>query len=258
MPVITLTTDFGSESFYIAALKGRLHRLIPGVSIVDINNNISPFDVTQAAFLLRNAWPEFPEKTIHLVGIDLNENIYGQYLAIQMGGQYFIGADNGIFPLIFDEEPEKVHKITRFYTENTDPLDGKSILINAAAQLSKTWDMATLGEPGKIKNRKQNFQPLIDSDSIRGHVVHVDHFKNVLTNISKAAFEEVARERRFRIRFRRTEELDRISQSYSDVEPGERLCLFGESGFLEIAINRGEAAPLLGLRTGSVINIEFL
>jgi S-adenosylmethionine hydrolase len=258
VPVITLTTDFGSESFYVAAIKGSLHRLIPNVHIVDLSNQIAPFDVAQAAFLIRNSYPSFPAKTIHLIGIDMDVNIYGQYLAVEKDGQFFIGADNGIFALVFDQEPEKVYRITHFFESKTDAFSGKNVFANAAAMLSQNWDINAIGEPARIKNFKENFQPMVDANSIRGHVVHIDHFKNVLTNISEQLFTKIARGRRFSIRFRRTEELDRISSDYSDVEPGERLCIFGETGFLEIAINRGEAAQLLGLRTGSVIIIEFL
>lgn len=258
MPVITLTTDFGSESFYVAAIKGNLLQHIPDARIVDISNNVTPFDIGEAAFLLRNSYPFFPKGSIHLIGIDIDLNLYGQYLVVEKDGHFFIGADNGIFSLIFDETPEQVYRITRFFDHKSDIFSGKNVFVKVAAQLLQTGDLTLIGEPSQIKNRKEQFHPLTDADAIRGHVVFVDHFKNVITNISEPLFEKIARGRRFRIRFRRTEELDRISNDYSDVEPGERLCIFGESGFLEIAINRGEAAPLLGLRKGTIIIIEFV
>lgn len=254
MPLVTLTTDFGNNSFYVAALKGGLYKLMNTVQVVDLSNSIPPFDISQAAFLVRNSYPSFPEKTIHLLAVDVDLNLYAQYLLVVCKGQYFIGADNGIFSLIFDEVPEEVYRIKL----QEHDLAGTHIFVQAAAKLAQNWNPLDLAEPGQIKNNKQNFQPMVDADSIRGHVVYIDHYKNVITNISKTLFDTIGRGRRFRIRFRRTEELDRISTHYSAVDAGERLCIFGESGFLEIAMNRGEAAPLLGLRTDSVIVIEFV
>ena len=258
MPVVTLTTDFGNESYYVAALKGSLLRLIPGVSLVDLSNNIPPFAIAQAAFLLRNAWPSFPQGTIHLIGIDIDVNLYGQYLLVEKDGQFFIGADNGIFALLFDELPERVFRINRFYDHRSDSFAGHHVFAQAAAALVHSGNPEAIGVPAAIKNQKEHFKPTVDAGSIRGHVVYVDSYGNVITNISEPMFEEVGRGRRFRIRFRRTEELDRLSSNYSDVPPGERLCIFGASGFLEIAMNRGEAAQLLGLKPGSVILIEFV
>lgn len=254
MPLVTLTTDFGNNSFYVAALKGGLYKLMSTVHVVDLSNSIPPFDISQAAFLVRNSYPSFPEKTIHLLAVDVDLNLYSQYLLVACKGQYFIGADNGIFSLIFDEVPEDVYRIKL----QEHDLAGTHIFVQAAAKLAQNWNPLDLAEPGQIKNNKQNFQPMVDADSIRGHVVYIDHYKNVITNISNNLFDTIGRGRRFRIRFRRTEELDRISTHYSAVDAGERLCIFGESGFLEIAMNRGEAAPLLGLRTDSVIVIEFV
>lgn len=254
MPLVTLTTDFGNNSFYVAALKGGLYKLMHTVQVVDLSNSIPPFDISQAAFLVRNSYPSFPEKTIHLLAVDVDLNLYAQYLLVACKGQYFIGADNGIFSLIFDEVPEDVYRIK---LQELD-LAGTHFFVQAAAKLAQNWNPLDLAESGQIKNNKQNFQPMVDADSIRGHVVFIDHYKNVVTNISKTLFDSIGRGRRFRIRFRRTEELDRISTHYSAVDAGERLCIFGESGFLEIAMNRGEAAPLLGLRTDSVIVIEFV
>jgi S-adenosylmethionine hydrolase len=254
VPLVTLTTDFGSNSFYAAALKGALYRHIPGVQVVDISHAVSPHDITQAAFLVRNSYGSFPLHTIHLLGVDTEIHLHEQYLLVEHQGQYFIGADNGIFSLIFDDAPVKVYRLKRFSPEG----QGLEWWVQAAARLFESGKPEDVGEPTQVKNTKQNFKPMVDANGIRGHVVFIDHYKNVITNISKTLFDEVGRGRRFRIRFRRTEELDRISNYYSAVEPGERVCLFGETGFLEIAMNKGEAAPLLGLRTDSVIVIEFI
>lgn len=254
MPLVTLTTDFGSNSFYAAALKGLLYKYIPDVQVVEISNAVPPFDISHAAFLVRNSYTSFPQHTVHLLGVDTDIHLHAQYLLVEHLNQYFIGADNGIFSLIFDDAPVNAYRLKRFVPE----VQGLEWWVHATARLLETMQPADVGEPVQIKNTKQNFKPMVDADSIRGHVVFIDHYKNVITNISKTLFDHIGRGRRFRIRFRRTEELDRISTHYSAVELGERLCLFGESGFLEIAMNRGEAAPLLGLRTDSVIVIEFI
>src|SRR5690606_39703484 len=109
MGIITLTTDLGHKDFYQAALKGSLLSLLPAVRIVDISHDIAPFDLQQAAFIIKNSYHYFPKKTVHLIGVDSVYNKDTRYLAMKYKGYYFIGADNGIFSLIFDDQRSEEH-----------------------------------------------------------------------------------------------------------------------------------------------------
>src|ERR1700744_6705449 len=108
MAIITLTTDLGDKDIYQAALKGSIYKLLPTVNIVDITHNVAAFNVQQAAFILKNSFYYFPDATVHLIGIDTVFNEETKYLAIKYKNHFFVGADNGIFSLMFDQEPDEV------------------------------------------------------------------------------------------------------------------------------------------------------
>ena len=111
MAIITLTTDLGDKDIYLAALKGSIYKLLPSVNIVDITNCVSAFNIQQAAFILKNSFHYFPDDTVHLIGIDTVYSGQTKYLAIRYKNHYFVGADNGIFSLMFNDEPDEVFEI---------------------------------------------------------------------------------------------------------------------------------------------------
>src|ERR1700743_657739 len=108
MAIITLTTDLGDKDIYQAALKGSILKLLPGVNIIDITHSVSAFNIQQAAFILKNSFYYFPEQTVHLIGIDTVYNKDTRYLAVKYRNHYFVGADNGIFSLMFNSDPEEM------------------------------------------------------------------------------------------------------------------------------------------------------
>ncbi len=108
MPIITLTSDWGQRDYFLAAVKGKIMSLMPEVSIIDISHGISPFNLKQASFIIRNSYPHFPKGTVHMLSVLTEKTEKTPHLAVQYNGQFFIGADNGIFSLIFDKDPEKI------------------------------------------------------------------------------------------------------------------------------------------------------
>ena len=181
-----------------------------------------------------------------------------KFVAVKANGHYFIGPDNGLFSLFLkQEEIEKIVKINLRILDDYIHFPIKDILVKSAVHLAKAGNMEFLGRKINHLNVKTIIQPVVSSDQIRGSIIYVDSFKNAITNITRDLFESVAKGRRFTILFKRSETVEKISLQYSDVLEGEKLCLFGITGYLEIAINKGEASTLLGLHTGEAIIIQF-
>ena len=257
MGIITLTTDLGHKDFYQAALKGSILSLYPSAKLVDISHHIEPYNIQQAAFTLRHAYSFFPAKTVHLVGIDTVFNVRTRYVAVRYKQYYFVGADNGIFSLIFDEAPDEIVELNLVQDLKFLHFPLTDILAKAACSLAKGGKLSDIGDPIDTIEERTMIQPLVKPSSIRGSVVYVDSFENAITNIDKELFTQVQANRSFTVNFRRNESIKSLSWHYNEVPEGEKLCLFGITNYLEIAINKGKACSLLGLQVGETVHIEF-
>lgn len=257
MGTITLTTDLGHTDFYQAALKGSLLNLYPTVNIVDISHQIPSFDIQQAAFVLKNAYRYFPKKTVHLIGIDSVYSRNTRYLAVRYDDYYFVGTDNGIFSLLFDGEPDEAVELTVVQDLKFLHFPLTDIFAKAAVYLAKGGKLSDIGSPVHHIEQRAVVQPVIDKDTIRGRVIYIDSFQNIITNITKELFTEVQNNRSFTLHFRRNETINQLSWHYNEVPEGEKLCLFGISNHLEIAINKGNASGLLGLHIGDIVRVDF-
>ncbi len=258
MAILTLTTDLGFKDFYLAAVKGSILRKMPDAQIVDISHQIPSFNILQGAFILRNSFKHFPEGTIHLVSIDTGYQQQPTYIAFKCEGHYFIGPDNGLFSLVFDFYPDEIVNLDYIKPETTVAhFPMADVFIQAAALLADGAALSVLGSKMDDMQRRGILQPVVQENIIRGSVVYIDSFQNVITNISKKLFDEVRRGRKFDIVFRSKESISEISAHYNAVPEGERLCIVGSSNYLEIAINKGKAGGLLGLNVGESIIIEF-
>lgn len=255
MPFLTLTTDFGDRDFYVGALKGALLRRSPEVQLVDISHNIKPFDIVQAAFVAQNVWNEFPEGTIHVLAVHCVYDAAYRFVGLQREGHFFLAPDNGLLTLLFDEIdpadtrlldcPERGHFLV------------KDVFANAAAHLLAGEPLHTLGQTAPPLLHRISIQPVVTPAHIRGTVVHVDNFDNVVVNIRRDVFERAANGRSFALFFKRNDPISSLSGNYCDVPVGEPLCLFNSAGYLEIAINMGRAASLLGLKVEDVVEVVF-
>ncbi|MBK8554292.1 MAG: SAM-dependent chlorinase/fluorinase [Lewinellaceae bacterium] len=255
MSIVTLTTDFGSSDFYVGALKGALLRQHPALQLVDISHEIKPFNIIQGAFAVQQVWPEFAEGSIHLIAVNCIYAPDFRYVALRHGGHYFLAPDNGLLTLLFDAiAPEDV-RILPIEGDHHFPV--RQVFADAVAHLAVGGSFDTLGIPGEKLLQRINLQPVIMPDRIRGTVIHVDHFDNAIVNVRWDLFEQVRKDRKFSLFFKRNDPITRLSNNYCDVAEGEPLCLFNSSGFLEIAINMGRAASLLGLRPEEVVELVF-
>jgi len=257
MGIITLTTDLGDKDIYQAALKGSILKLLPSVNIVDITHAVQAFNIQQAAFILKNSYYYFPENTVHLIGIDTVYNKDTKYLAIKHRNHYFVGADNGIFSLMFNTDPDEMVELTIMQDLKFLHFPLTDIFVKAACHLVQGGNLTDIGIPITSVEKKMNLQPVIEKNMIKGVVIYIDSFQNVITNITKDFFINIQQGRRFTLYFKRNEAITQLSWYYNEVPEGEKLCLFGISDHLEIAINKGNASGLLGLNLGDSVIIDF-
>jgi len=259
MAIITLTSDWGLKDHYLAAVKGAIYNQISDAIIVDISHQIPSFDLNQAAFIIRNFYKNFPPGTIHILGINTEASIDTPHTVVFNDGHYFIGSDNGIFSLIFDEIPETIIELDIIQDSDYFTFSTRDVFVKVACHLSKGKPLAELGRPKETVLSKMSFKPVIDGSLIKGKVIYVDSYENVFTNITESLFKSMTRGKKFVIQFRSASyRINKISRSYNDEVEGEMLALFSTSGHLEIAINRGKASSLLGLKIDQPVLIEIL
>ncbi|MFN8393644.1 MAG: SAM-dependent chlorinase/fluorinase [Bacteroidia bacterium] len=258
MSVITLTTDLGTRDHYVGALKGTLLSLVPGATLVDITHEVSPFNTMEAAFIARGACFKFPAGTVHIIGVDPEGGSRTGIVAMEMEGHYFVAPDNGVLSLVKSEAEADWVQV------NLDSLplniSGRAFLVQnrmapVAAALAQGKGLGDIGERAAVREYRWG-APTFSENSLRGLILHVDHFGNAITNIHKDEFLSLKGDKSFQI-FIRKLRMQRIVGSYADVGKGDALALFGDNGHLEIAIREGSAAQLLGLKAQDMITIEF-
>ncbi|CAN5404084.1 hypothetical protein BH11BAC2_BH11BAC2_14840 [soil metagenome] len=256
MQLVTLTTDWGNRDHHVGALKGLLYSACPQVTIVDISHKVSHHNIQQAAYIFKNAFRKFPENSVHIIGVNSYTEEVPELLAIKKDGHYFIGMNDGFFSLVFEEEPVDMVVVEQgglhytYYELET--------VTYAASHLLMGNNVYELGSRPGHYEQKKSFLPVIEEEVIRGVVIYIDDFGNVVTNIHKSLFDEQKRDRKFEIVARKMQHtIDEISERYSAVEPGGAVSIFNAAGYLEIAINQDSASKLLGLKLNDNIRIEF-
>lgn len=258
MAVITLTSDWGRKDHYAGAVKGAILRQFPEAVIVDISHEVPPFDLNQAAFIIRNFYKNYPEGSIHILAVNTEASIRTPHTLVKFEGHWFIGADNGIFSLIFDEKPELIIDLDVIQDSDYFTFPTRDVFAKVACHLAAGNPPEKLGHVKKDVVQKIAFRPVIQGDLIKGQVIYVDNYENAITNITEKLFMQATKGRKFAITFRTAKNrITQISKSYQDVPEGEMLALFSSSGYLEIAMNRGNAAGLLGLGLDQPVNVEL-
>ena len=248
MPLLTLTSDIGEQDYLVGAVKGRLLRIDPDFQIIDITHKLSPFNYPQAAYVCRNAIKNFPEYTYHIVLVNLFESKPEQLLFAFHKEQYLICADNGLLGMILEEKPEMVIGIPLDKLAIKNTLYCIDVAAKAIMQLAKGSPIQDIGIPDTTYIEKNPLRPTLGDNWIEGQIIFIDNFENVIVNITQDQFEQQRKGRKFKIVFKRDEIIERISGSYADVPQGEKLVLFNSAGYMEIAINKGNAAGLFGLK----------
>ncbi len=274
MSIITLTTDYGLKDHFVGALKGKILSEYPEALIIDISHYIDPFNTVEASYILGASYSSFPKGTVHIVGVDMELNKENQHIVMQWNDHYFIAADNGILSMLSQKiVPQKIVAIT-IHDRLPSDATGLDVFVKVACHIAKGGLLNVIGKEIKTIKQVTDLQAVAadDGNSLKGYVVYIDHFGNVVTNITKKQFLEVAKSRPYEI-VMRTKNIKTILPNYSAIASsdkypikyyeGEKLAIFNETGFLEIAIFRsnpskvGSASSLLGLNYRDTITIKF-
>lgn len=248
MPLITLTSDIGKSDYLTGAIKGQLLQAVSGCHLVDISHELTPFNYPRAAYLCRNAIKNFPEFTFHIILVNLFENRNDHLLLAFHRQQYILCADNGLLTMITEGRPEIVIGLPMDKSVHRDTLQAVRVFGKSIQSITDGESIHRIGISDVDIIEKNPLRPMLGDNWMEGHIIFIDHFENVVINITREEFESQRKGRRFTIAFKRDEVIDKISDTYADVPEGEKLALFNAAGYLEIAINKGNAAGLLGLQ----------
>ena len=275
MPIITLTTDFGEKDHFAGAVKGAIYSELENVRIVDISHSVSPFHIAEAAYIIQNAYRNFPKGTIHIIGIDSELNPENKHIALLLDGHYFVCANNGIISMLTSEiRPEKVVEINIHdrIESNFPVLD---VFVKVACHIARGGTLEVIGKSITEIKQLTGIQPVMNPEGtqIVGNVIYIDNYGNVICNISKELFQKVGKGRDFKITAR-TANFSKVHTHYSEAinfeltsdkreEDGKKLALWNASGYLELAIYKsnpstvGSASTLFGLAYRDSITVNF-
>jgi S-adenosylmethionine hydrolase len=228
MAIITLTSDFGHRDAYVAILKATLLSLEPTITLIDVSHEIDPANIAHGAFLVGSAYTNFPENTVHLVAVDSLGTPTNKFIAIEIEGHYFIGADNGLLSLISESDPNDVVLISE--GENTS-FPAKDIMAATAVKLANGSVLNDVGEKYTEMKRFKKRSVKANKQEIIGHVAHIDHFGNLITNILRRDFDILSKDKKYTIGMGK-EYISELNQSPSEVEAGDCFVLFNHMGLL--------------------------
>jgi len=260
-PIITLTTDFGTNDHFIGTMKGVILSIEPDAQIIDICHAVQAFDVLDGALTISQAYSYFPTGTIHMVVVDPGVGTARRPLIVSSDRHHFVAPDNGVLSLIYQREQRlSARHVTGehyFLQPVSNTFHARDVFSPVAAYLAKGVDPEKFGEPVTDFVRFSAPKPkAVNENTLRGVVLKVDRFGNLITNITPqdapmlfgenpGAFKIVVGQR----------EIREIKEAYALGAPGEVFGIMGSMGYLEVAANRGSAAQLLGVGKGTDVNI---
>ena len=260
-PIITLTTDFGLNDHFVGAMKGVMLETAPDSQIVDISHAVQPFDILDGALTISQAYNYFPAGTVHVVIVDPGVGTARRPIVLTGDRHLFVAPDNGVLSLIYDrEERLSVRHVTAehyFLQPRSNTFHGRDIFAPVAAYLAKGVNPERFGDEISDYVRFAAPRPKpVDERTLRGVVLKVDRFGNLITNITPpdipGLFEPTPPA--FKIAIGKGQ-VNRICLNYAEGSPAEAFGILGSMGFLEIATNRGSAYQLLGAGKGSEVNV---
>lgn len=261
--VVTLTTDFGLVDHYAGALKGVLLDVFPDVRIADITHAIQAYDVLDGALAISESYKYFPTGSVHMVVVDPGVGSERRPILASAGEHYFVAPDNGVLSLVYAQaESVVVREITSshyFRQPTSSTFHGRDVFAPVAANLAKGVDPAKFGDEITDYVRFAAPRPRTAADgSLQGTVLKVDRYGNLITNIRAADAPQLLGDDPlpFRIVIGKTE-ITEIFSHYAQGAPGEAFAILGSMGFLEISVNRGTAAKVLGIVKGSEVAIRM-
>ena len=253
MSVITLCTDFGLSDSYAAAMKGVILGINPRATIVDVTHAIPQHDIAAAAFVLNGYYRYFPKGTVHVVVVDPGVGGQRYDMVVKTKDHLFVGPDNGVFSFVLMHEPAVCHELKIRRTASAT-FHGRDVFAPAAARLSLKWEKSILGGIIRRPRVLDLPKPIVSSRGVTGQVVHIDHFGNLITNITGHLLGTIAKNKTLEI-FIKGATLHGMHDTYEQCRTAAPCALIDSFGLLEIAVNTGSASKELGARRGDAVKI---
>ena len=257
--IVTITSDWGIKDYYLAVVKGQLLSYCPEAVLVDISHSIQPFNISEAAFVLKNSFLHFPKNTWHIIEVSTDKPSDAPYLIVSHREHFFVGRDDGVFSLILgDDKPDEIFEIND-PPETLFPM--RDIYIPVLAQLFQGVDIHKITHPASSIRKKIPYMPTIFGNIVKGQVVYVDNYENIFTNIHRSIFDKARQDASHFFLYiggsnnKRNEKL-KISNNFQKSKDGDAVIFF-VNDYLVIAIKHGNAAGLLGGNEGEIVIIEF-
>jgi S-adenosylmethionine hydrolase len=257
MPLITFLSDFGWRDHYVAAVKAKILNEDANLQVIDISHNITKHDIIHAAHVLKSVYQDFPEGSVHLVAVNSISEPNEAIIAIEINKHYFLGSNNGLLSLIREKEPDKIVKIDS-ENEKKGNFPTKDILATLAVKILKSQSLEGHGVDMQEEDFKRFIVPKVKAtrEIIQGHVVHIDDYGNLITDIQKYDFDILSKGKSVQIKFRNYT-LTGVQKHYHESQGGEAFAIFNDQGVLEIGIKQGHAAELLGMEYNSMVSVKF-
>jgi S-adenosylmethionine hydrolase len=257
-PPITLLTDFGTADYFVAAMKGVILSAYPSARIIDLTHDIPAQDIEAAAFTLLATYSAFPSGTIHVAVVDPGVGSNRRAILIEAHGQFFVGPDNGLFSYVCDEAKPRIFHLNQpkyFRQPVSDTFNGRDIFAPVAAALARGIVPRKLGVEVDDHVRLPALGPVVSRGLINGRVIHIDHFGNCVTNITRNELTEAIINDGFRLEIKgqRIEELRRFFAE--ETRENRLFCVWGSAGFLEIAVKNNSAAKSLNVMRGDLVSV---
>lgn len=262
-PLVTLTTDFGLADPYVAAMKGVILQHCPEAQIVDISHQVPSHNILSGAFILANAAPFFPPNTVHVVVVDPSVGTNRSILVAQFGDQLYVFPDNGIITFVKDSYPlQNMVEVKKF---DLLGIEGASNTFHGRDVFAPLVGYIFSGKPiSRLGSVPQNFtlldlpEPQADGGNMTGRVIHVDHFGNLITNITRQHMQDrwpKLDDAHLDV-FCQGQHVGPLQTNYSQVPPGRPLALLNSMGMLELAVNQGRFSDAFDVGNGAEVSIR--
>lgn len=256
-PIITLTTDYGTGDHLVGVLKGVILKINPDVTIVDITHEVTPFDLLDGALAIASAYAYFPPRTIHVVIVDPGVGTERRPLLVSGQNQYFIAPDNGVLSGVFEKEQNfLVRHLTSehyFLQPVSKTFHGRDVFAPVAAWLSKNWQPGSMGDEITDFKRFALPKPKEADGGLKGVILKVDSFGNLMTNFRAEDLPTEASEKGEVKLQLGTYAVTRLVPTFASGNAGEAIAFVGSSGYVEIGVNKGNASKTLGIGRGAAV-----
>jgi len=259
-PIITLTTDYGTNDHLVGTLKGVILKINPDVTIVDIAHHVTPFDLLDGALSIGSAYSYFPSRTIHVVVVDPGVGTSRRPLLVTSENQYFVAPDNGVISLIYERDPNVVVRhanVEHYYLQPVSKtFHGRDVFAPIAAWLAKSGQTASMGDVITDYKKFAMPRPKAANGALKGIVMRVDAFGNLITNFREEDLSEDARQSG-KVDFQvGTHAISKLLDTFASGAAGEAFAYVGSAGYIEIGVNKGSASKALQLGRGAIVTLQ--